>query len=112
MSGSFWATQDFDPVPGVYSLSPFGATDVFVLKLDRGPVDSFGSNKWEGVTKILEYQLWQMPPAMFISLEIFGALQILILVPGIYNLVINDSISNIFISKLDQNGNFLLGQTS
>jgi hypothetical protein len=33
--GDFFYTADFDPGPGVYSLSPAGSYDAFVLRLDR-----------------------------------------------------------------------------
>lgn len=37
-TGLFWGTTDFDPGPGSYDLTPLGACDIFVSKLDKNGV--------------------------------------------------------------------------
>ena len=106
ISGSFGGIQDFDPGSGVYYLSGFGFSDIFILKLDRNgefvwAKQMGGADDDVGVSVVADF-----PGNVYVAGNFKGKADF-DPGPGTHNLVIIDSISNSFISKLDPNGNFL-----
>ncbi len=106
LSGSFYDTADFDPGPGTYYLNgSFTATEAFVSKLDAkgnfvwakdlgGPKDDVGY----GVCLDAAGNVYTT--GSFSSVADFDP------GPGVFNLTSN-GYADIFISKLDNNGNFI-----
>ena len=103
------ALDGIGDIYGVYNMGgigPNGFSDIFVLKLDqRGMlvwVKQMGGNDEDvGVSVVAD-----APGNVYIGGNFKGVADF-DPGPGTYNLVINDSISNAFISKLDANGNFV-----
>ncbi len=109
ITGSFWGTADFDPGPGVSSLTGAGLRglhDVFVVKLDR--IGAFGWVK----------QLGGVDEDIGVSISADGRGNIYIIGnfvgtvdldpgPGSHNLTSAGNNSYTVISKLDPNGNFI-----
>lgn len=107
--GTFSNVADFDPGAGVYSLSASGAEDVFISKLDAsgnfvwaiqfgGTITDYGSSlTLDAAGNIYTTGYFQ------------GTVDF---DPGaaVYNLVTAPSATNIFVSKLDPSGNFILAE--
>lgn len=106
VTGSFNATADFDPGPGLFNLTSFGATDIFILKLDMNgnfiwakQLGGFSSQEGFSVKADIAGNIY--------TTGFFGAVADFDPGPGVYNLGSVSSDANIFISKLDINGNFV-----
>jgi len=109
ISGAFGGVQDFDPGPGVDTLSGFGArgfADIFVLKLDRNG-DFVWAKQMGGEDEDIGVSVVADGPGNVYVAGNFKGKADFDPGPGTYNLIINDSISNAFVSKLDKDGNFL-----
>ncbi len=93
-------------VCGMFGIGPLGFTDIFVVKLGRQ-----GELAWikqmGGVDEDIGVSIVADDPGnLYISGNFKGSADF-DPGPGTYNLVIKDSVSNGFISKLDPNGNFV-----
>lgn len=104
-TGFFQATADFDPGPGVFNLTPFGGSDIFVSKL--GPSGNFIWAKKMGGSLT--------ETGMSINTDNIGNSYIIGYFqgtvdfdpgPGTFNLTSAGG-NDIFVSKLDPSGNFL-----
>jgi Secretion system C-terminal sorting domain/Beta-propeller repeat len=111
-TGDFEGTADFDPGSGVYSLTSAGSTDIFVLKLDAsgnfiwvaqmGGSDNFAGDLDHSRSIAVDAAGNVYTTGSFFGTSDFdpGA--------GVYNLVSNYTFEDdVFISKLDVNGNFV-----
>ena len=106
VAGSFTNTVDFDPGPGVFNLTVTGNQDVFVAKLD-----SAGDLIWAGV---LGGSGAEQPRGMALDADgnvyTVGRLQSAVADfdpgSGVFNLISAGG-NDIFISKLDSDGDFL-----
>jgi hypothetical protein len=111
LAGDFRYTADFDPGSGVFSMTAFNTTsDIFILKLDPA-----GNFIW---AKQISGQLAESTKGM--SLDLAGSIYLTGNFygtadfdpgPGIYNLTPVHSNDDIFICKLDSNGNFAWAQS-
>jgi hypothetical protein len=103
--GYFYGTADFDPGPGTANLTSVGAYDVFISKLDSGGnyvwARSFGG-------PALEYGFGLAVDAsgnVYTSGKFVGTVDF---DPGPGTAILNGlGVSDIFISKLDNNGNYV-----
>jgi gliding motility-associated-like protein len=104
-TGFFRATADFDPGPAVFNLSSVAGESVFVLKLDAA-----GNFTWAKAMGGVNFNNWGYDIALdrlgniyttgfFIGPSDFD--------PGPGTFMLNSSAVDIFISKLDNNGNFV-----
>jgi hypothetical protein len=105
-TGSFWGTVDFDPGTGTYNLTSAGFdNDIFISKLDASGnflwAKSMGgtSNDWASSIAVDAVEN-VYTTGNFVGTADFDP------GPGTYNLTSAGS-ADIFISKLDSNGNFL-----
>ncbi len=105
-TGYFQGTVDFDPGAGTYDLSSAGSADQFVSKWDTDG-NFVWAKQFAGKSTCLE---------PYITMDAFGNVyttgtfyQTVDFDPGAgtYNLVANGTASDIFISKLDNDGNFI-----
>ncbi len=106
-TGAFEGTADFDPGAGVFNLTPVGAKDMFVSKLDGS--GNFVWAKAMGGT----YQQWGSSIAIdpagsgaVYTTGAFGGTVDFDPGAGVFNLT-SAGTSDIFISKLDSSGNFV-----
>jgi len=104
-TGSFGSTADFDPGPGVYNLTSAGDIDVFVSKLDDNGNFIWakamgGLNESEGRSVTLDALGNVYTTGHFRYTADFDP------GTGIHNLTCGAA-SDVFISKLDANGNFV-----
>jgi uncharacterized repeat protein (TIGR01451 family) len=103
--GSFQATGDFDPGPGVYSMSTAGMGDVFVSKLDSAGnfvwAKQFGGNRHDVSNDIVVDDFGNI----YLTGGFWGTAD---LDPGpiVLNFISN-GYWDIFITKLDSSGNLL-----
>ena len=103
--GSFSTTADFDPGPGVYNLTSPSSTDVFISKLDAG-----GNFVWAKRLGGTSQQIGQ-GIAVDTTGNVYTVGQFAHTIdcdpgPGIYILT-SAGDSDVFISKLDNDGNFV-----
>lgn len=106
IAGGFDGTVDFDPGPGIYQLTPFGATsDIFILKLNNSGnmiwAKQIGGTSSEDVSSITVDAF----DNFFVTGDFFGTVDF---DPGIavFNLV-SAGAEDIFISKFNADGNLL-----
>jgi len=103
-TGQFASTIDFDPGSGIVNLSPVGATDVFIEKLD-----SSGSFQWVkqvgGGSNDISNGITLDPSANVLVTGYFGGTVDFDPGPGTYNLTSN-STRSAFTLKLNNNGDF------
>lgn len=106
VTGFFQGTADFDPGPGVFNMTPAGSGDaIFVLKLT-----SAGDFVWARHMGGTSYNNWGYDLALDGSDNVYttgfftssGDFD-----PGPGTFILNASVLDIFISKLDKNGNFV-----
>lgn len=104
--GSFFNTVDFDPNEGVYNLTSFGINDIFVLKLDSSGNFIWtkklgGTNSDRGKAISVDFNENVYLGGEFNGVSDFD--------PGMdsYFLIEEGGQSDVFISKLDSNGDFL-----
>jgi uncharacterized repeat protein (TIGR01451 family) len=107
VTGFFSNTVDFDPGPGINSLTSFGGYDVFVWKLD-----SAGNFIWvKQIGGAGDEYVWAMEIDESDNIYFTGAFEMLADFdpgPGVFNLAAfapGTSI-DIFVEKMDANGNF------
>jgi hypothetical protein len=103
--GNFNGLADFDPGPGTFNLSPTGPNDIFICKLD--PLGNYVWAKQMGGNGIdYGYSIDRDDLGYLYSTGSFSGTADFDPGVGIYNL---SSIGNddIFLSKLDYNGNFI-----
>ena len=103
--GYFAGTADFDPGPGIYSLTANGSADIFISKLDSMGnlvwARAFGSTDWDkGNSIALDNSGNIYAPGFFSDTVDFDP------GPGVFNLT-SVGITDIFICKLDASGNYL-----
>lgn len=102
--GSFNATTDLDPGPSIYTLTPIGSYDLFILKLD-----ATGNFLWAtamgGPSSDSGGGICLDPTGNVLITGTFQGLVDFDPGPGIYNLTASGS--DIFVCKLDANGNFV-----
>jgi len=109
-TGFFTGTADFDPGPGVFNLNSLGADAVFVVKLNvagnfvwakgmGGPVN----NNW-GMYLALDKTGNVYTTGFFVGLADFDP------GPGVF--LLNADVVDIFILKLDNNGNFIWAKST
>ncbi len=109
-AGGFTGSPDFDPGSGIFTLTSNGIYDAFVLKLDSNGdflwAKQFGAANWDQIASI----------AVDGNGDIYTTGRFVFTVdfdpgPGIYNLDASNGTtfnsSDIFVQKLDANGNFL-----
>ena len=111
-TGDFEGTADFDPGPGVNSLTAAGSTDIFVLKLDAA-----GNFVWVAQMGGPANFAADLDHARSIAVDAAGNVyttgsfyDVADFDPGagVYNLTSNYTFQDdVFISKLDANGNFV-----
>ncbi len=106
LGGRFGSTVDFDPGPGVSSISSRGQGDIFILKLDRDGnfawVQSQGGNDADNVYGLqLDSQNNVYTTGTFKATADFDP------GPGVHNLTSSSSIQDAYVSMLDANGNFV-----
>jgi hypothetical protein len=108
-TGSFSGRSDYDPGPGTFNLNSFGSSDVFISKLD-----SSGNFVWAknlgGKSDEIGYAIAIDTLGNVYSTGYFNGLADFDPGIGISNLTSNGSSSDIFISKLDSSGNFVLAR--
>jgi hypothetical protein len=104
MTGDFGGTVDFDPGTNIYNISSFGSNDIFVLKLDSSGnfiwANGFGSKTNDYGNDIvvdLDGSLYFL--GTYQDTADFNPTN------SVYNLISKGS-HDIFICKLDTNGNF------
>ncbi len=105
--GNFSATADFDPGPGISNLTSFGSTDIFISKLDANCnfiwVKQIGGSSVEYSKSIAVDQFGNIySTGSYASTADFD--------PGLGSFPLTasgTSWEDIFISKLDSNGNFV-----
>ena len=109
LTGAFGNTMDFDPGPGTVNLVSFGGFDIFVLKLDKDGnytwVKQMGGPLDEGPSSLeLDANGNSYTSGVFKGTADFdpGPGTFLLSTPGIYG--------NTYISKLDNNGNFIFAK--
>ena len=104
-TGSFADTVDFDPGAGVYNLVSAGANDIFISKLD-----AYGNFVWAKSMGGISNEGGQS-----IAVDTLGGVYITGSFentadfdpgPGVFNMI-SQNYEDIFISKLDSNGNFV-----
>ena len=103
--GYFAGTADFDPGPGIYSLTANGSADIFISKLDSMGnlvwARAFGSTDWDKGNSIALDNSGNIYATGFFSDTVdFDP------GPGVFNLT-SVGITDIFICKLDASGNYL-----
>ena len=105
IAGNFENSCDFDPGAGIHSLNSHGNSDVFIEKLDAGGnfiwAKTFGGTGIDYVYSMAIDQSGNVYAAGFFSGTVDFDPD-----AGVYNLSTNGS-SDIFIEKLDSNGNFI-----
>jgi hypothetical protein len=105
-TGSFVGTADFDPGPGVYTLTSVGSdVDVFVLKLD--PNGNFVWAKQIGGGKEYGHSIALDALGNVHITGVFGAGMPVDFDPGPSTFTLTTSTWDIFVLKLDINGNFV-----
>ncbi len=106
LGGYFDNSVDFDPGPGVSSISSRGQADIFILKLDRDGnfvwVQSQGGN---GEDKVYGLQLDSQNNVY--TTGTFNATADFDPGPGVHNQTSSSSIQDAYVSMLDANGNFV-----
>ncbi|MGI8893797.1 MAG: SBBP repeat-containing protein, partial [Bacteroidia bacterium] len=107
-TGSFAGTVDFDPTPGIYNLSSFGAVDIFISKLDSSG-NFIWANHMGGTDADFGYSIAVDGSGNIYTLGTFKGTIDLDPGIGIYNLN-SFGYADIFISKFDTTGNFLWGK--
>ncbi len=104
-TGIFSETVDFDPGPGVFSLTSVGDSDVFISKLDSDGIfvwaKAMGGTSYEFADTIfIDDSANLYTTGTFAGTVDFDP------GPGVFNLTSSGG-GDIFISKLDSNGNFV-----
>ncbi len=103
-TGAFSATVDFDPGPGIYNLSSFGAKDIFISKLDSSGNFVWGKNIG-GAGSDEGYSIAADQVGNIYSTGIFSSTSDFDPGPGTYYLTATGGF-DFFISKLNTSGNF------
>ncbi len=103
--GTFGGIADFDPGPGIFYLTPVGGNDIFILKLDFNGnfvwVKGMGGNNSDyAISMAIGENGSVYTTGTFQSTVDFDPNS------GVYNIV-SSSQADLFISKLDSNGNFV-----
>lgn len=104
-TGYFRSTADFDPGPGVYNLTAAAGTAIFVMKLDDA-----GNFTWAKAMGGSNFNTWGMALALdrfdnvystgfFVGPVDFD--------PGPGSYILNAAAIDIFLSKLDSDGNYV-----
>ena len=115
LTGNFYGTVDFDPSASTYSLTAFGARDIFVCKLDPN-----GNFLWAKSFTNRNNQLYTAN-SIGNSIELTTNNDVIVTGyfrdtvdfdpgVGVYELIA-DSLTDMFVLKLDANGNFLWVKT-
>jgi hypothetical protein len=105
ITGDFANTVDFDPSVGTYSLSSAGLADIFILKLD-GLGNFVWAKNMGGTSSDFTYAIKLDPSGNVYSTGAFNLTADFDPNVGVSNLISSGS-NDIFILKLDNNGNFL-----
>lgn len=106
VTGYFSGTADFDPGPGIFSLTAFGASDIFALKLDGA-----GNLVWAKQLGGLNYDIgWGIVADNNNNFYITGEYTSIDADfdpgAGVFTMASNGN-NDIFITKLDAGGNFV-----
>lgn len=108
ITGHFFSTADFDPGPGVFNLSSAGARDVFVCKLDAAG-DLVWAKRLGGGSDAFSTALTLDGSGQVLSTGYFAGT--MDLDPGAATHDVTSAGSyDVFVSKLDQDGDFLWGK--
>ncbi|MNJ88740.1 Beta-propeller repeat protein [compost metagenome] len=106
VTGAFQGTVDFDFGPGIANLTSAGNRDVFICKLDPNGnlmwAKCMGSAGWEE-----SHAIHVDPSGNVYTTGFFAGTVDFDPGPGVANLVTSSGSSNTFISKLDNNGNYV-----
>jgi hypothetical protein len=109
-TGVFYGTADFDPGPGTYNLTPAGANDLFISKLDNGGnfvwARGMGGSSFDVGSYDVGYAVAVDAGGSVYTAGVFSGTADFDPGPGTYNLTSaggNDG----FVSKLDNGGNFV-----
>ncbi|HYV93175.1 MAG TPA: T9SS type A sorting domain-containing protein [Chitinophagales bacterium] len=104
-TGNFTGTSDFDPGPGIFDMTAVGGDDIFILKLKNA-----GNFDWVktigGISSDGAYLITSDDSGNVYITGFFGDTVDFDPGPGIFNLLSAGS-SDIFICKLDSDGNFI-----
>jgi hypothetical protein len=106
ISGSFADTVDFDPGPGIFNLISKGAIDVFVCKLDWNG-NFIWAKQMGGMSKNLCFAMSLDGKGNIYTSGYFVGTSDFDPGPATYNLNCSGIWCDIFISKLDNAGNFV-----
>ncbi|MCD6065547.1 MAG: hypothetical protein K0S33_373 [Bacteroidetes bacterium] len=105
ITGIFEGTVDFDPGPGVYPLTSFGGKDIFICKLDGA-----GNFLWvKQIGGTGDEWGWDIETDELNNIYITGFFGISVDFdpgPGVFNLSSLLASRDVFVEKLDVNGNF------
>lgn len=105
-TGNFTGTADFDSGPGVYNLTSVGGQDVFVSKLDANG-NFIWAKQMGGTSNELAYSIAIDANEYIYTTGYCNGVADFDPGPGVFNLNATNGGHDIFISKLDANGNFL-----
>lgn len=109
-TGRFYGTCDFDYGPGAFNVSPSGASDIFVHKMDPNGnftwVRTFGGPSTDLESESCNSTVLDNAGNIYNVGHFYGSMDF---DPGIgtINLTASSAASEIFLQKLDMNGNFL-----
>jgi hypothetical protein len=109
ITGGINSTADFDPGPGIFNLSPAGAGDAFICKLNASG-DFLWAKQVGGTTPgdyCFGYSMAVDPSGNIYSTGSFGGT--IDLDPGAGTSFVSSTGGDIYISKLDANGDFIWG---
>ncbi|MBA3662922.1 MAG: SBBP repeat-containing protein [Bacteroidetes bacterium] len=106
ITGQYEDIADFDPGSGVYNLTPVDWVDCFISKLDSSGnfvwAKSIGGNAWDySFTLCLDRHSNVYTTGYFSDTVDFDPGQ------NVYNLISMDGKDDVFVNKLDKNGNFI-----
>jgi len=104
-AGRFLNTVDFDPGTAVVTLTSFGSWDVFVCKLDTAG-NFIWAKKMGGASSEILYSMTLDGNGNIYSTGVFNDTADFNPSNGVENLI-SKGISDVFISKLDSNGDFV-----
>jgi hypothetical protein len=105
VTGSFRGTVDFDPGPGTFTLTSNGSDDSFILKLDADG-NFIWAKQLGGANKDIGYSVTTDGSGTVYSTGYFSTTVDFDPGPGSYLLTADGIYSDIYVQKLDPNGNF------
>jgi hypothetical protein len=105
-TGYFEGTVDFDPGAGVFNLTSAGGREIFILKLNAAG-NFIWAKQMGGASDDTGYQIALDPSGNIYTSGYFAGTADFDPGAAVFNLVSAPTFIDIFISKLDNNGNFV-----